>query len=86
MSSKNHLLTRDQISVWYIPSVPGADTGMYFIALLYLLHWLQFIHSCICYINIVNMYIFLCYTTVHSTYFTHFFIPVMGEDISLVSL
>ena len=29
MSPKNHLLTRDQISVWYIPSVPGADAGMY---------------------------------------------------------
>ena len=37
MSPKNHLLTRDQISVWYIPSVTGADTGMYFITLLYLL-------------------------------------------------
>ena len=49
MSPKNHLLTRDPISVWYIPSVPGADTGMYFITLLYLLHWLHFIHSCICY-------------------------------------
>ena len=49
MSPKNHLLTRDQISVWYSPSVPGADTGMYFITLLYLLHWLHCIHSCICY-------------------------------------
>ena len=26
MSPKNHLLARAQISVWYIPSVPGADT------------------------------------------------------------
>ena len=49
MSPKNHLLTRVQISVWYIPSVPGADTGMYFITLLYLIHWLHFMHSCICY-------------------------------------
>ena len=31
MSPKNHLLTRVQISVWYIPSVPGAGTGMHFI-------------------------------------------------------
>ena len=59
MSPKNHLLTRDQISVWYIPSVPGADTGMYFITLWYLLHWLHFIHSCICYINIRYKYKFV---------------------------
>ena len=39
MSPRNHLLTMDQISVWYIPSVNGADTGMYFITLLYLIHW-----------------------------------------------
>ena len=45
MSPKNHLLARAQISVWYIPSVPGADTGMYFITLLYLMHWsLLYIH------------------------------------------
>ena len=45
MSPKNHLLTRAQISVWYIPSIPGADAGMYFITLLYLINWsLLYIH------------------------------------------
>ena len=50
MSPKNHLLTRVQISVWYIPSVPGADAGMYlshfvfitlvtFYTFMYLLHF-----------------------------------------------
>ena len=45
MSPKNHLLTRAQITVWYIPSVPGADTRMCFNILLYFIHWLQlYIH------------------------------------------
>ena len=36
MSPNNPIANWDQISVWYIPSVPGANTEMYFvITLLY---------------------------------------------------
>ena len=49
MSPRNHLLTMDQISVWYIPSVNGADTGMYFHHTFVFNTLVTFIHSCICY-------------------------------------
>ena len=40
MSPNNPIANWDQISVWSIPSVPGANTEMYFvIILLYLLHF-----------------------------------------------
>ena len=38
MSPNNPIANWDQISVWYIPSVPGANTEMYLVTLLYLLH------------------------------------------------
>ena len=37
MSPNNPIANWDQISAWYIPSVPGANTEMYFVTLLYLL-------------------------------------------------
>ena len=37
MSPNNPTANWDQISIWYIPSVPGANTEMYFVTLLYLL-------------------------------------------------
>ena len=38
MSPNNPIANWDQISVWHIPSVPGANTEMYLVTLLYLLH------------------------------------------------
>ena len=49
MSPMNHLLARAQISVWYIPSVPGADTGIVFHHTFVFNALVTFIHSYICY-------------------------------------
>ena len=37
MSPNNPIANWDQISVWYISSVPGANTEMYLVTFLYLL-------------------------------------------------